>query len=100
MNDLLKSEEFVKELFQKYPETRNDDDLLYWKYVEVFTGVGNFERLFYDKKFRHDWKVLSYKSIVRSARKIREKFPEFRPSKAIQEAKKEKENEYMTYSQI
>ncbi len=101
MNDLEKSEEIVKQLFIDYPETREDDNLLYYKYVTICTVAGKyFERLFYDSNFRKKCNVVSYKSIERSARKIRAKFPELKPSKKVQEAKEKKEMEYFTYSQI
>lgn len=100
MNDLSKSEEIVKQLFIDYPETKDDDNLLYHTYIKKCTCARDFERLFYDSKYRKYCNASSYKTIVRNARKLREKFPEFNPKQEILEAKQMKQEEFIEYSRF
>jgi len=98
MNEFSKTELIVRQLFIDYPETRENDNLLYHKYITTCTCVKNFERLFYDRKYMQDCNVISYKTIERIARKLREKIPEFKPSESSLEARSKKEEEYIAYS--
>ena len=88
----------VSQIFIDHPETREDDNLLYHTYVKHYTAATNFERLFWDKKYMKDMRIISYKTIERVARKLREKIPEFKLSEESLEARAKKEEEYIAYS--
>ena len=76
---------YVKILLEKYPEMRNNDELLFftvedWKGMAIKSthfkyGEGFFVPLKYIKTRR----IVPFSSIVRARRKIQEENPELRP---------------------
>ena len=72
MKDL---EIIIKNILEKFPETRDDDMKLYRMYciycVEM-NDASTFERIFTDKEFRINNKVSVFESVSRCRRKLQE----------------------------
>lgn len=82
----------VKELLEQYPETRNNDNLLYVKYLEEYHYVEFNKNTFvnYEK-----YGLPSYKTIERNRRKIQNEQNYYKPSKEVETKRKEAEQEYI-----
>ena len=81
----------VKEILEYYPNTRDNDNMLYVKYLEEYHYI-DFNR---DTFINYEEKGLpSYKSIERARRKIQNEENKFKASEDIEEKRKEAEHEY------
>ena len=95
---IKKTEEIVKDVLNRFPETREDDFvLIYAVYREINYNVATVDR-FSEIMLNHaKYKFPSFRSITRSRRKIFEKHPELNP-KWVAKMRKELEEDYKEYS--
>lgn len=82
----------VKELLEQYPETRNNDNLLYVKYLEEYHYIEFNKNTFvhYEK-----YGLPSFKTVERNRRKIQNEQNYCKASERIEEKRKEAETEYI-----
>lgn len=81
----------VKELLEEYPETRENDNLLYTKYIEEYHYVD-----FNKNTFVHyeEYGLPSFKSVERCRRKIQNEQCKYQASEDIEKGRKEAEQYY------
>ena len=82
----------VKELLEQYPETRNNDNLLYVKYLEEYHYVEFNKNTFihYEK-----YGLPSYKTVERNRRKIQNEQNYCKASENMMKKRREAEQEYI-----
>ena len=95
----------VKLILEEYPETRNDDNLLWWKTIEMIADeVGedfvdmkpfkymllNFNRLNFP----------TFETVSRTRRKVQEKYPELKGTKKVQNQRAKSEQAYREYARL
>ena len=104
--ELKKLKNIVVEILRENKETRGDDDILY-KYVLIKINVlsGNKNLIvkiqvgtFFDIRKRYGFP--SYESVSRCRRKAQEEFPDLRPPKKIQEARRMQEEMFYDFSKL
>lgn len=82
----------VEEILEVYPETRENDNLLYVKYIEEYHYV-DFNR---DTFVNYEqYGLPSYKTVERARRKIQNEKFRCRATETIENARKEAENNYI-----
>ena len=81
----------VKGILAKYPQTRDDDMLLYGQYLYQEQKVGKEETFFKVLASASKRNLPSYESITRARRKVQEKEPSLRGKKYKQRQKTEQE---------
>ena len=98
MAKLKAIEPLVKEILEKYEETRNDDFLLishvYYRLCHEVSSA-SFTAVMLSHK---ELDLPSFKSITRARRKIQAEYYDLKPREEIQEIKKLEEQEYINYS--
>lgn len=100
MKKLLTIENEVKSILEKEPKARKDDMYLYYVYCTKY-GVLNskaFVQLFYSKNFRKEYSVPVFESVSRARRKIQQECEYLRPEKEVQDARINKEADYIRYA--
>lgn len=82
----------VKEILQEYPETRENDNLLYVKYIEEYHYIE-----FNKNTFVHyeEYGLPSFKSIERSRRRIQNEQCSYKASEDTEKKRREAEHEYI-----
>lgn len=89
VNKLLKQEEIVKPILEKFPETREDDFLLYAEVIREYRPeLADLSVLHFFVAHKHLY-CPSYNSITRVRRRLQKKYPELLSEKA--KAKRAKE---------
>lgn len=83
----------VKELLEEYPETRNNDNLLYVKYIEEYHYVDFNKNTFIKYK---DYGLPSYKTVERCRRDIQNSQNRCKASENIERGRKEAEQDYIS----
>lgn len=70
----LSLQKIIKQIVFDKMECRNDEMKLYYEYTR-YLGVPilQFPKLFYDKDFRADMKIMAFSSISRELRKMKSK---------------------------
>jgi hypothetical protein len=100
MKKLETIENEVKRILEKEPVARKDDMYLYYIYCTKY-GVLNskaFVQLFYSKSFRKEYGVPVFESVSRARRKLQQEYEYLRPEKEVQQARNEKEADYIRYA--
>lgn len=100
MNKLVTIENQVKKILDKDTRARKDDMYLYYMYCTKY-GVLNekaFVQLFYSKNFRKEYNVPVFESVSRARRKLQQEYEYLRPEKEVQEARTNKEADYIKYA--
>lgn len=100
---LIKISKIVKEVLETYPETRNDDYLLWLRVIaayEVNNDLCGIETMtVYDfLKTAKSMPIPCFESVSRARRKIQEQNPDLRAEKEVQEARAELEGEYIEFA--
>ena len=100
---------FVEYLLREYPALRGNDDLLYleflrrvhpyWNNGRITTNIENatIGEFFTSRKSA---KLPSFESVSRCRRKAQEEFPDLRPPKKVQEARRVQEEKFYDYSKL
>lgn len=89
-------EKTVKTILTEYPQTRNSDHWLYFRYVcrAVRPNGMTFAAIFvYYKRYG----LPSFESVGRARRRVQQKCPELRGDKGTQTARETLEKEYHDY---
>lgn len=100
MKRLETIENEVKKILDKDIRARKDDMYLYYIYCTKY-GVLNskaFVRLFYNKSFRKEYNVPVFESVSRARRKLQQEYEYLRPEKQVQDARINKEADYIRYA--
>ena len=100
MKRLETIENEVKKILEKEPVARKDDMYLYFIYCTKY-GVLNskaFVQLFYNKNFRKEYNVPVFESVSRARRKLQQEYEYLRPEKQVQDARINKEADYIRYA--
>lgn len=82
----------VKEILELYPETRENDNLLYVTYVEEYHYVDFKKDTFINYE---QYGLPSFKTVERARRKIQNEQFCFRASEGIEESRREAEKNYI-----
>ena len=87
----------VKKILQEQPETRGNDYLLW---LEVIKGEGNYSQMTVSDflEWAKVMKIPCFETVSRARRKLQAKYPELRATKPVQEARAEKEVEYIEFA--
>ena len=100
MKKLESIESEVKAILDKDYRARKDDMYLYYVYCTKY-GVLNskaFVQLFYNKNFRKEYNVPVFESVSRARRKLQQEYEYLRPEKQVQDARTNKEADYIRYA--
>lgn len=100
MKRLETIENEVKKILEKEPVARKDDMYLYFIYCTKY-GVLNskaFVQLFYSKNFRKEYNIPVFESVSRARRKVQQEYEYLRPEKSVQDARTNKEADYIRYA--
>ena len=100
MKKLETIENEVKKILEKEPLARKDDMYLYYIYCTKY-GVLNekaFVQLFYNKNFRKEYNVPVFESVSRARRKLQQEYEYLRPDQQTQDARTNREGEYIRYA--
>lgn len=92
-------EQWVLDILKHHPDTRDDDMLLYWRYVQI-AGMGyvNFTDCFVNRAVREKYRIAGFETVSRCRRKLQRKYPELRASKEVEQARHKKEQEMFDYA--
>lgn len=98
MNKLYKVEDVVKEVLTEVPETRDDDFLLvthvYYKLDPEIVGIPFNVVMLGHKELNLPY----FESISRARRKLQAEYEELRPSKEVEDARINKQSDYINYA--
>ena len=100
MKRLETIENEVKKILEKEPVARKDDMYLYFIYCTKY-GVLNskaFVQLFYNKRFRKEYNIPVFESVSRARRKLQQECEYLRPEQKVQDARTNKEGDYIRYA--
>ena len=100
MKRLETIENEVKKILEKEPVARKDDMYLYFIYCTKY-GVLNskaFVQLFYNKNFRKEYNIPVFESVSRARRKLQQEYEYLRPEQKVQDARTNKEADYIRYA--
>jgi len=82
----------VKEILEYYPETRENDNLLYVKYIKEYHYVDFTENVFINYE---EYGLPSFKSVERARRKIQNEEGTYKASEKVEEERREAEKNYI-----
>lgn len=88
----------VKEILEQYPNTRNDDYLLY-AYVLNKYGLSKNISFWEIREKVQNATIPSQESVGRARRKAQELYPELQASVSVENARLEMTGEYISFSQ-
>lgn len=87
----------VKQILEKYPLTRNSDDLLYATLCsEINPSVAGMP-FYYVMQHRKEFKFPNIKSVERCRRKLQNKYPELAASKEVKDFRDENEQKFREF---
>ena len=100
MENLQTLKEDVYKILTKIPETRNSDMILYYDYC-IQNCVRDYDlwKLFKDSEYRKQKKISVFESVSRARRKIQEEHPELRADENVEKLRKDREAEFIGFSQ-
>ena len=101
MNNLIKLEEIIIPILLNNDKSRSDDMYLYKEYLKH--RINGFDdtklsKVFEDKEYRKKNKIANFDSVGRCRRKLQEKYIELKPTKEVQEIRKEQEQIFVEYA--
>lgn len=97
---LDKIENIVKTILENEKETRSDDMYLYYIFCTKYGFISDstFYKIFKDSEYRNNSGLSVFESVSRARRKIQADNPGLRPPKKVQDARVNKEAEYIDYA--
>ena len=104
--ELKNLSKIVIETLKQFDFTRGDDDLLYLNVLIKFDAKIPTENLIVDMRladfftYRKRYGFPSFESVSRCRRKVQEEFPDLRPPKKVQEARRVQEEKFYDYSKL
>ena len=96
--NLYTIEEKVEYVLREYEDARKDDFILIYRVFKEINENAVIRKPFFEVMINHyDYNFPAIASIMRSRRKVYEKYPEIKPEK-VSKKRKEKIEEYKEYS--
>ena len=100
MENLQTLKEDVYKILTKIPETRNADMILYYEYcIQNWVRDYDLWKVFKDSEYRKQKKISVFESVSRARRKIQEEHPELRADENVEKLRKDREAEFIGFSQ-
>lgn len=96
--ELKNTSDIVKVILQKYPDTRNSDDLLYLKVCEYVNGTHISLPFWKVIKDRKDFGYPPFESVRRSRQKLQATYPELASNKVVEAQREQNENIYKEFA--
>jgi hypothetical protein len=97
MKDINSIEKIIKKILVKFPDSREDDFILYCYTCREMTPITSKSE-FYDAMIPHkNYGLPTFETVTRARRKIFEKCPELKPEN-ITKSRKKRENEFKNYA--
>lgn len=97
MNKLPKTIQLVKAILEKYPETRDDDNLLWAKVLEAVNFDSSDMTLSFVLENVKRYGLPSFQTVSRARRKVQQDHPELKGTARIQQKRKEQEQKYREF---
>lgn len=99
MSRIKKIENIVLGVLERYPESRDSDETLYYEIIKdhehtMHYGFSVYELLMERKK----WGIPSYETVGRTRRKLQEEHEELRGSKWATRYRREEEERFIAYA--
>ena len=99
MNKIFKVEEVVEKVLREYEDSRNDNFILIYRVYREINEDLVLRELFFEVMMNHrQYNIPPFETIVRCRRKLMNKYPELKPTKEVEEARKEEEVLYKEYA--
>lgn len=99
MSKLAKIEPIVKEVLEQYEDSRNDNFVLIYRVYKEINEELVLRELFFEVMMNHkEYGLPSFEGITRARRKLMNEYPNLKPMKVVQEARKEEEIIYREYA--
>lgn len=98
MKKLETIENEVKKILDKDIRARKDDMYLYYKYCTRILNDNAFVQLFWNRYLRAEYKIPAFESVSRARRKLQQEYEYLRPEKKVQDARTNKEADYIRYA--
>lgn len=95
MKRLYDVQKEVEAILESNPETRDSDDILYFKFITGINPMLTTHDVFIN---RERYGLPPYESVRRTRQKLQEKRPDLRGTKRIQQLRKEREAEFLEYA--
>lgn len=96
--ELKNTSDIVKVILQRYPDTRNSDDLLYLKVCEYVNGTHISLPFWKVIQERKDFGYPPFESVRRSRQKLQATYPELASSKVVEVQREENEKIYKEFA--
>jgi len=84
----------VKQILTDYPKTREDDNFLYIKFLQLYTDIDVHKDLFTIFVYSKEYNLPSYASIIRARRKIQVDNAELEAPARMKKIREQEEVEY------
>lgn len=98
MDDMKTLSARVKGILEKYPQTRNSDDMLYVKIVETYDSNA-LNRPFFEVMVRMgELSIPHYESVSRARRKMQEQHPELSAIPEVEYEREKNEKAFRDYA--
>lgn len=88
----------VKEILEKFPATRDNDQILYYRVCEAINEKALTSNFGYVLLHRKDFELPSIETVGRCRRKLQEKNPDLRASSKVEGFRAEREAEFREYA--
>ena len=102
MKKIIETTKIVRELLENIPATRDDDNLLWWKTLEI---TGNFYEIPVGKLTVeyvltriYEMRLPTFETVSRARRKLQEKYPHLKGSEGARKRRREKELLFEEYA--
>lgn len=90
----------VKEILERFPATRDNDQLLYYRVCEAINPKSLTSNWGYVLLNRKEFMIPSIETVGRCRRKLQEKNPDLRASKKVEGFRAEREAEFREYAKV
>lgn len=97
---LQSTTELVKEILERFPATRDNDQLLYYRVCEKINSKALTSNFGYVLLNRKDFMIPTIETVGRCRRKLQEKNPDLRASKEVEGFRAEREAEFREYAKV
>ena len=96
--ELKNTSDIVKVILQRYPDTRNSDDLLYLYVCEYINGRNTDLPFWKVLKERKEFGYPPFESVRRSRQKLQATYPELASSKVVEAQREQNEKIYREFA--
>ena len=96
--ELKNTTELVRQMLQKYPDTRNSDDMLYFRVCEsinvIYVNLPFYAVILNRKKYNFP----AFESVRRTRQKLQAEFPELAAVSIVEDARDVNEKAFREYA--